>query len=497
MIIQFLRLLPILCTLTACAVGAAPLPQYGILRGQVVVEEGIPYPGARVQVRSGTRQWSTVATAEGRFLGVVAAGEVTVQVGETLARATAQAGEVTTLVLVAKLAGVALHVLGAGGGHTDVDLRAVYRTPGEGAQAALPVRFAPGRYWFADVPPEATAFTVVGYQESRTVRVPVRQHWDFPARATSRVLTLTLRPTMPVILLLVDRLGKPMVHTSVRGSLWYTTPDLDPRTLDEEPGPPGAVRVPLRDLRTDEVGQLDLGPLVVQPYELMLASGRARGDRKSYQVRADGTLSAASYALTLPVRATVTHRVLGSEGQPRPGAQVTMTYCWFGRVTTRQAQADATGTIEWKDLPPVRAIVWGEAIQPGVLAADATEITKPLPRPYPEGPYPFRFHVMNPGDALGRYIWIFVKPTAARRETERRPDRLGVVPDVALILSCQSGAPLHMLVEAKMKPPRSAGLQNMILPYLDVDATADVPLTLEEDITLDDPLAEGPDHEEP
>ncbi len=185
---------------------------------------------------------------------------------------------------------------------------------------------------------------------------------------------------------------------------------------------------------------------------------------------------------------TVTHMVFDHVGKPALNVTVSISYAWNQELVLKQALTDAAGMVTWPDVPPVRAIVWGDTVPPGVLAADAVRVTTPLPPP-PVGGNLFAKVVLpdpgvNPRDVLFFYMLPYMGWTESANGELLRDDPT----KLANTISLQNGSGKPTCFAAMTtRPPYKIAIGPMLYtPYDDTGETRAMrfPLTWQSGITI-------------
>jgi hypothetical protein len=378
--------LPLLLTLAlliACAwaqpVEAPPPPDRdaGTLLGKVIGEDGLPLINVTGTVHGAGVEESFTTDIDGGFTVTLKAGAVTVSLFGTTTKATVTAGKTTHVTLRVKRPGALVKVLNADG------------TPYSGAGAVRGEAFTAdhswsdldarhlgeGRFWFySDTPLLKLVVLFESIGDNPAFNIPWGQ--VVPIDGTT---TVRLPPLHPLRLRVVDTAGQPVVNGTLKGTFsflqetpWWTEDGKNPSQVDFD----------IVNMKTDAQGEIPLGRWPAMRFILSLRDGKTAGASVSGELKADGTCTPARYTLGYTPR-TVAQTVFDRAGKPVPNAAVRLSYCWSGRVQVVTTTADAAGLATWTNLPPVRAITWGGGTAPGVLPADATTITTPLPPPVP------------------------------------------------------------------------------------------------------------------
>jgi hypothetical protein len=110
-----------------------------------------------------------------------------------------------------------------------------------------------------------------------------------------------------------------------------------------------------------------------------------------------------------PTLRTVEQTVFTAAGKPAAHAAVCASYAWEGKAVLARGTTDADGHVTWMGLPPVRVITWGNDVPAGVMPANATTVTAPLPAPVPtlEQRIRLQFLLPNPGGRAAQATWSF------------------------------------------------------------------------------------------
>lgn len=162
----------------------------------------------------------------------------------------------------------------------------------------------------------------------------------------------------------------------------------------------------------------------------------------------------------------ITQTVFNREGKAAARAEVSASYAWNGEWHLLHAAADGAGTVVWKDVPPVRVIVWGPGVPAGVIPADAVTVTAPLPAPQPEKGSFVEFTITNAGPPPVPFRWYLATRGQAQEWIWKNPDGKNPAPKYTLSpYDSQPGTPLSMLIVANTTPLRGVALNGVYLPY--------------------------------
>jgi len=189
----------------------------------------------------------------------------------------------------------------------------------------------------------------------------------------------------------------------------------------------------------------------------------------------------------------VMQTVFTPEGTPAAGARVHASFCRQNLVQIVDTVADAKGIVTWKALPPGRVIVWGNNVPPGILPADVTAVTTPLPplqlpEEHGDEEQACQFIIGNPGDVPATFRWVHRNRDDMHDVAPYQPGQDGA-PSL-LVQSSEwreyNGAvhPFSLLVYTDSEPPRWAGVENIYLPFRDAPGPMRYQLSLREGATV-------------
>ncbi len=477
------------CLLGVCAV-AQPLPPpppdptQGAVHGMIICDDGLPFDGAGGVVRCATQSVDFTTDKDGFFTLNIKAGEAQVLCYGTTTKVTVVAGKMTNVQAQVKRPGLIVTISNADG--TPCTAQVTGNVCGKTAVwHMVNVRaLGEGRYWFVDAAPGITTLAV-------QVALPANgpgttfgwtQTLAIPANPAPNTLTIKLPALQHLHVTVVDLKGQPLPNATVNGKVSYfqNTPwSYDP-----------ADRVSQLDRRlvdqvTDDKGELDLGEWPPMTFVLSLHNGGQFGASLRGELKADGTCTPARYPLGFTPR-TVTQTVFSAAGKPVPNAVVGLSYAWSGRVCMLQRRTDAAGRVAWAALPPVRAVTWGAGAAPGVLPADATDVTAPLPRPVPGASVNLLVTQKSTLDApadgvLGLQSMTLSNTCTVHLAAAQDPPTTAQA-DGALMLQVQkappSGTPFTLGTLFSSSPPKLTMLLGAYMPYVDDGLqTVDFPLS--------------------
>jgi len=172
------------------------------------------------------------------------------------------------------------------------------------------------------------------------------------------------------------------------------------------------------------------------------------------------TLSA--YAQEAPTR-TVVQTVFTTAGKPAAGAEVRASYVVRGHWILRQAVADAQARVTWTELPPaVRVITWGEGVPAGVIPADVTAVTAPLPAPQTEKSATVTIGLLG---IKGMTHWRLCSPyhdleQSGVLDPQRNHENI-------IHANLTEGTTFSLLAISCSTPPKSVYLRDAYVPYSD------------------------------
>jgi len=458
-------------------------PTQGTLRGLVKGEDGLPCPGVTVRVLIAGAAYSFSTDKDGGFGGNVRPGDAEVTALTAKARTKVVAGETCLVNLLVKRLGVVASLAYPDGTPLQDAIYGVVARPAPAPPLRAPARILDkGVFWFPDVPATATGLTIYCTLpiDGHTLTTSWSEYFPFPTAQDTRLLTMKVPAPAHLLLKVIDAQGQALPNLTARAHLSFS----EQTAQDNGDGTVTLVATqkdsPLDTVTTDEQGRVDLGVWPPLHFILALEAGERSGRSVSFELRKDGVCSLEAYSLATITR-TVTQIVFDAANKPAPGAEVFASYCWGGKVGIRTAKSDAQGRVTWNALPPVRTIVWGPAITPGVLPAAATNVVAPLPAPKPEGRKSYAIKLKVDG-VLAVPIAVIIKGVQTTYSVVQTP-MIGPAGEVALRGNCDmlSGAPVSLVAMVGVSPPLISTMQTLYPPYVD-----------EEGATLDFPCAEMP-----
>ncbi|MHB9024311.1 MAG: hypothetical protein ACYC7E_09060 [Armatimonadota bacterium] len=471
------RLLPatllLVCLLPSIGIAA----EYGLLSCRVRYEDGDPYVNSGVAVQAGGRDYRFVTSAAGLFSGVLPAGMATLTVADNQRQVEIKPGEQAEIEFILKRYGIYLQISNADGTPYSGWITSRYKTP-SGERSENPTLLAPGRYALPNAPAQTTALSIKVGLKGRDIAVDWRQIWQFEKEENCRKLTVTLPPLVPLRLTVIGNDGAPIPNAKATVTLRYPS-QVYPDYWSDPPAQPALSTIQLQ-ASTNAIGVVDLGTLPAQHYEIRLRVEDMVGGRTPFEITPAGKVSIRTYSVSSG-RGKVTQTVFDRAGKPAAQADVFASYAWGGKFIIRHFRADAQGAVVWTDLPPVRVIVSGPAVAPGVLPADALQVSAPLPAPRQEDlrtmafrlrddeskPLPYAVVLRTPDGPMGDFRSV---EQVAKSATPAYWDLPG-------------GVPLEITLAIGSSPPRVGRLHSVYLPYLDDESPrlevtlADLPVT--------------------
>ena len=480
LVLTLLFTLPLALALSQNATLADDDVNFAILQGTVKFLDGTPYRGATVSIKIGGKEVTpAVITDEaGLFLRLVPAGDAVISVAGTEKTVKLVAGQQTAVAFEVKQTGVSLAVTYADKTTPQYCyVRAAYKVQDKLQENVNATQLAQGRYWFKDIPANVTAMSVILRVGTNGRESTFRRQWTFDKAEDFRALSITLDNPIPFKLLVVDAAGAPIVNATVKGTISYTMPNMQFWDIEGYPTNNNPARSPLNGNSTDANGVLNLGNWPAGKYDITLRTDEAGGPPQTIDLKPDGAVI--KYALNMRPR-DVTQTVFGGNGQPAPNTQVYASYSSKGKVIIAQATSDAKGIVLWKDLPPVRVIVWGNGVPAGVIPTDATTIDTVLPAPVVDNNnYRQQMLFIKLGNAGNEPFHLRYNITGTRNNsinddftyTPQQGDR----PQ----FSGTSGTLFSAYIVTKTSPPRLAIINQKYFPYLDDGDSAEMTLELQ------------------
>jgi hypothetical protein len=443
---------------------APPPAQYGLVQGTIVGDDGLPFANSAVRILAGDRTLTLTTTAAGTFLGTFPAGELAVQIMQTTRTLTVLAGELVTVRIAIPRPGIVVTLTGPEAVPTGHALYAAYKSPTREQSNLSGVALGANRYWFTQIPPDATAVSMILQVHDGRVGGHYQQQWSFDAPAEHRTLTMTIPAPVSVTLPLVTDGDVPLSEAYVTGWVRYSLPS---------PAPWQAAATAqqtvqnITPITTDARGMLTLERIAPQNYELRLQVGIRGGETLPLTIAPDGTLTPTRYLIP-DVYHDVTQTIFDLQRRPLPAARVTACYTWGKRPVVREAVADGQGQVRWTQLPPVSVLVTGTGVLPGVLSATITQAPSPLPPP-PErtnGSFHLTFTPTPPQGT--RLLWRLHDTTLHERHRvgEVRVGTAGqFLPSGALLTVLPIGRPSGVVLLAEMTPLHLGTIDLPAIPY--------------------------------
>jgi len=467
---------------------------FGLLAGTVKLEDGSAYYLAPVDLTIGGETTQIIANSDGTFGGIVPAGPVRATVNGVTVAKTVEPGGLCALNIVVKLPGVLLTVQMPDGTPATATINAAYQSPDGDGNSCPVTMVGAGRYWVSGVPSSATAFSVVAYGAYLLAPLTARREWAFEKPAERRLLSISFEHLIPLKVTLADPDAKPLPRVQVQVTLtdyvplydnWYPEgkkPDVEALAAGRK------TAIDLGTLYADPAGVVTLGAWPTGRYSAKLTVGGEEQEPQAFTITAEKSSLDRFIVGERPRK--VTQTVFDAQGHPVPNTELYASYCWLGKVTVLRNTSDATGKVVWKTLPPVRVIVWGKHVPAGVLLAETTTVTEPLPPPVPDTAKTIRFYLLNPGDQPVHYSWLLWKSNIVSDpddslEMDYYPltdfqVRSGVRDSAYWECNMQGGAPFSMLVVSQTHPLWKTALSEVYAPYVDSDIPVIFDLVLNE-----------------
>lgn len=471
----------LLSLLVALAVFAAAQPEPGkdlcVLQGTVKLNDGTPFKGVAIDIQVDGKpvQPPPVTDDGGAYTVAVPAGQAAITVLGITKQAKLEVGKVGTVDFEIPKEGLIVVVTYADGTAVPVaGIRAACRTPKNPVGIVANTPLGPNRYWFRNIPADATAFSVIVTTFANIGESFNRRQFTLDKPEPMRVLNVILEKEKPISLqvAVLDADNKPLANTNVRVTLSYESPLAPPFWDDNGNQPPSVIRTQqLGDRATDDKGLLNLGMWPARKYTLTMRGGALSGPNTIFELKAGQ--EPIQYALNLKPR-DVTQVVFDASGKPLPNAAVTIGYCAQNQLTYQQATADARGQVTWKAVPPVTAVVWGKGVPVGMLPPDATKVIEPLAPPAAIDDNNARWHnlrikLLNIGDQPTRIIYSFTTPDSGMNtnDMDLAPDPANP-PSLNTNIVYRTQAPsVSFIAMTKSIPARVAILPNTYLPPMD------------------------------
>jgi hypothetical protein len=185
----------------------------------------------------------------------------------------------------------------------------------------------------------------------------------------------------------------------------------------------------------------------------------------------------------------VTHRVFAPGTRtPVPEARVYASYCWETKAVLAEATADREGQVVWSSLPPVRVIVWGPKVAPGVIEPTVTDTRDPLPAPEADSRTVFVSISLPDLDIPGKQIITLLTRENGKSQLGHATDAFGSLDQPkrhTISLHTPSGTPVSVFAVANTAPCRWMRLETYYVPYLPTRLKgATCPLTWQTGITV-------------
>lgn len=468
--------------------------EYGLIQGTVKYDDGLMCGRATLTAKAANKTFPFATEPDGTFSGIVPVGNVTFTVNGTSTRAQILPGQVNKVVLTAKRPGWIVKIVSPDGAPAEMAwVNAAYKAPAAPAKKGTRpangnrggiggMRLTTGRYWFPQIPANATAFAIIGAQGQGSATTYYRTQWQFTTPASKRTLSMTVKRSAQLWLSITEETDKPLPGVSVHGSLAFQV-SVRPRDYWSTTAlPVQSARQNITGGKTDARGAINLGCWPVGKYAVSLVAGDHAGRPLSVEIKPDGTVTQKTYRASLRPR-SVTQTVFTTAGAPAAHATVYASFYWGSAACLRTAQADAQGQVVWSDLPPVRTITWGETIRPGVIPCEGDAFPAPLPAPTAQGWTTLCFKVINPGGGNARTI-ASIQGERIRDgmsnfdEMEGQQARREEVTEWKTRVIC--GTPFTLRWLTISSTTQCSYLPGVYAPYVDTDQPVDYPLELQE-----------------
>jgi len=355
----------------------------GKVKGLVKLSDGNVCANTQVLVKIGINTNQLETGPDGRFEVPVEAGSGTVEVPGASVPVVVKAGNISEVTVTVPLTpGVLLQVHYADNTAFTGYIYAAYHAPG-GERKTQAVNIGHGRAFVPGVPADASELSLIFEVSSGlpfNISSSIRRIFPFTEQEEMRMLEVTLPAFTHARVTITDEKKVPLANKRLTRALSFPIPNRDNFWQGDTGGRNALSQTCI--VTTDAQGVVDLGPLPAQSYTLTVYDGQRAGPAKDFTLTEKED---AAVAYTLPSTGRrIVQTVFDNAGKAVPNAEVTATYCWGGKAIYRTAASDAIGKVVWDDVPAARVIVYGPRIAAGVIPADATEVTAPLPAPVPE-----------------------------------------------------------------------------------------------------------------
>lgn len=466
-----------------------PPAELCVLQGTVKFNDGTPFTGVSVTVRVDGKniQPNPMTDDDGTYTTAVPAGQATVNVVGTEKQIKLEVGKNNTVDFEIAKEGIIVVVTYTDGGVVpNVNLRAAYKLANNQQPNASSVSLGGGRYWFRNLPNDATDLSVVVSYSVGFGDTSIRQQFKLEKPQPMKEVAIKFGKPISFQVAVQDTDGKPLANATVKGTLSYTAPNFPPFFDDpaRPPQPASNVRQQsLGDRRTDGNGILDLGTWMPQQYTLILRSGTMAGPGTVIELKAGE--APYKYALSLKPR-DVTQTICGIDGKPLPNTEVTLSYCWLNQISYLKTTSDAKGQVVWKGVPPIDALVWGKGVALGLLPADAVNVTKPLDAPVIGNPNDYRWRslrvkLLDVGDQPTKIVYAYSSGSSGMNNSEMqyRPDPNNP-PAISTSIEFRGAAPLFSLIAmTKTIPPKVVTIPGIYIPPIDENSTGEFSISMQ------------------
>ncbi|MEI6519490.1 MAG: carboxypeptidase-like regulatory domain-containing protein [bacterium] len=365
---------------------------FGFLQGVVKSDTGVLCVNERVTVSSGKNKFNFTTDAKGFFSTMMPSGDATIEVLGVAKTVKIVEGETTTCELVVVRPGVTLTINNIPANNNDYYVNGAYMLDGREIGLNNPQRVADGKFFF-QLPAEATSLAIsASFSRNTRVILPtnsIHKIWSFQTKDAVRNLSIDYPKSVQLPIKVTDDTAKAIADgTKITGRINWNYPKN--QNFDDW------TKVDLADANrrqpTNEnydwirINATVANGTIVLPevmpgasYTLQMSiDGGTRGMPVPVIVDENGKTDVTSYSFT-PRRVSMT--AFDSSGKPAANAIVNASYINDGRMKIISAKSDENGIVNWIDMPPVRATIWGDNIPVGILPANATKSVTPLEPP--------------------------------------------------------------------------------------------------------------------